>query len=99
MPETMKEPAVAKEDQDYIYAQPNKSHKLKKPSTRQISKPNTMYDNVTIDLDDETAVSSNTYANVSIDINADRVSQDETDVDEIELEELDEGSSKLIDTG
>jgi hypothetical protein len=96
----MKKPVPNADSQDYIYAQPNKPQKLKKPSMREISKPKTIYDNVTIDLDDVTAASSNvSYANVSIDRTSERESEEETDVDEIELEELDEGSSKLIETG
>ncbi|XP_060588974.1 receptor-type tyrosine-protein phosphatase kappa-like [Ruditapes philippinarum] len=91
-----KNSAAVEEIQDYIYAQPNKPRKPKKQSTREISKPKTMYDNFAIDLDDKTTVSDGAYATITIDRDPENKTEEETDVDEIELEELDEGNSKLI---
>ncbi|XP_060588800.1 receptor-type tyrosine-protein phosphatase kappa-like [Ruditapes philippinarum] len=93
----MKKTEAVEEIQDYIYAQPNKTHKLKNPSTREISKPKPMYDNFAIDLDDRKTVSDGTYSTITIDGDLENKTEEETDVDEIELEELDEGSSKLIE--
>ncbi|XP_060574211.1 receptor-type tyrosine-protein phosphatase mu-like, partial [Ruditapes philippinarum] len=93
----MKKTEAVDEIQDYIYAQPNKTHKLKKPSMREISKPKPMYDNFAIDLDDRKTVSDGTYSTITIDGDLQNKTEKETDVDEIELEELDEGNSKLIE--
>ncbi|XP_060580858.1 receptor-type tyrosine-protein phosphatase alpha-like [Ruditapes philippinarum] len=93
----MKKTDAVEEIQDYIYAQPNKTHKLKKPSTREISKPKPMYDNFAIDLYDRKTVSDGTYSTITIDGDLENKTEEETDVDEIELEELDEGTSKLIE--
>ncbi|XP_060591291.1 receptor-type tyrosine-protein phosphatase kappa-like [Ruditapes philippinarum] len=93
----MKKTEAVEEIQDYIYAQPNKTHKFKKPITREIGKPKPMYDNFAIDLDDRKTVSDGTYSTITIDGDLENKTEEETDVDEIELEELDEGSSKLIE--
>ena len=90
---------AAQETQDYIYAQPDKSHKQKKPSKKEISQPQKMYDNIAIDLEDEKEIPDNAYATIAIDNEDSEGGTEETNVDDIELEELDEGSSELIEKG
>ncbi|XP_053390120.1 uncharacterized protein LOC128553039, partial [Mercenaria mercenaria] len=68
--------------EDYIYAQPDKSRIRQKHSKMEISKPEKMYDNIAIDLEENEAT----------------VTETETDVDKIQLEELEEGPTKFIET-
>ncbi|XP_053386433.1 receptor-type tyrosine-protein phosphatase kappa-like [Mercenaria mercenaria] len=68
--------------EDYIYAQPDKSRMRKKQSKKEISKPQKMYDNIAIDLEENEATAT----------------VNENDVDKIQLEELEEGPTKFIET-
>ncbi|XP_053385844.1 receptor-type tyrosine-protein phosphatase kappa-like [Mercenaria mercenaria] len=77
-----------KEGQDYIYAQPNKPKKGVLHKKEEISKPQKMYDNVVIDLDNEAENHFETEIPVS----------EETDVDAILLENIDDEPKSLIMT-
>ncbi|XP_053390809.1 uncharacterized protein LOC128553657, partial [Mercenaria mercenaria] len=75
-------PGQVEVKEDYIYAQPDKSRIKQKHSKMEISKPQKMYDNIAIDLEENEAT----------------VTESETDVDKIQLEELEEGPTKFIET-